>query len=525
MRRLKLVVALFLLVVLGTKCSQNEENPPSVENPSVEILENSTEVIFTRTSPTTVNTEVNIDLDILFRHSEEYSSLGLSKILLNEDDEEISGTVALNHIAADESTSLSIDSGEALFEGLSFDQDQVEEGHYFRFLPFGILPNGEVEEFGNAVEIFPVYNEELSPQSLETGVYTAVNTDTGFTKDVQILWDDTKQLYYITDFGLDWSKWDDFWYGVYFSLEPGESGVSNIGFPGEGEDTGTSLNMKADNGTRESRELRLMPYAYKEGSSTGTFDPETQKLIFENISVTETWWQEDVKDDLNLEFSKKEEDTSEKCRVVQFVYFVEKDFEYKEEEKEAIEQQALLFQKYWHEQLGVTFYLNDPIVETIYAEHESEWYLESPDGIHSDSRWYRLGNIKNEVYLKLDIEDFDSNIRVVNYPTSKHDGRVGGNFGGAWMDADDMWCISGESKSYPYDDENPAHCLGHVVHEFGHVLGLGHEGPNSDCMQYGFYEGTGGAGMCGFSEENVQQILDDPNNEGWFNALPGDTCN
>jgi len=211
-------------------------------------------------------------------------------------------------------------------------------------------------------------------------------------------------------------------------------------------------------------------------------------------------------------------------KVVHFVYFVEADQQYSEAQRDDIERHAFVFQQSWYEQLGVTFYLNDPVVEVIEADHESTWYVETPDDIHTDSRWYRLGNIKKEVYQKLDVRDFDPNHRVVNYPTTRFDGRVGGNFGGIWMDGDDLTCIADDGPTYPYDDGSPAHCLGHPAHEFGHVLGLDHEGPENDCMQYGFYYSSNARQMCDFSEANVQKILDNPSNEGWFQAMPGETC-
>jgi hypothetical protein len=211
-------------------------------------------------------------------------------------------------------------------------------------------------------------------------------------------------------------------------------------------------------------------------------------------------------------------------KVVHFVYFVEADQLFTESQSQDIHDQALAFQQYWYEQLGVTFFLNEPVVDVVMADHDSAWYIETPDGIHGDDRWYRLGNIKTEVYNKLGIQDFDPQHRVVNYPIVRSDGRVGANFGGAWMDGDDMTCMSGATGTYPYDDNNPAHCLGHAAHEFGHILGLDHEGPDTDCMQFGFYNGTGGSGMCDFSPDNVAKILADPDNAGWFGAVPGDTC-
>jgi hypothetical protein len=208
---------------------------------------------------------------------------------------------------------------------------------------------------------------------------------------------------------------------------------------------------------------------------------------------------------------------------VHFVYFVEKDATFSEEQRADVEGQAYAFQQFWFDQLGVTFYLNYPVVDVIMADNDADHYLTTPDGIHNDERWYRLGNVKNEVYEKLGIDNFDSDHRVVNYPTSRHDGRVGGNFGGAWMDGDDLTCIATGGFNYPYDDQNSAHCIGHVAHEFGHVLGLDHEGPNDDCMQYGFYTNDP-EDLCSFSEANVEKILADPDNEGWFEAMPGELC-
>lgn len=210
-------------------------------------------------------------------------------------------------------------------------------------------------------------------------------------------------------------------------------------------------------------------------------------------------------------------------KVVHFVYFVEADQAFDEGQRNDVEKQAFAFQSYWFEQLGVTFYLNEPVVDVIEGDQPASWYLSNPDGIHSDERWYRLGNVKNEVYRKLGISNFDTSHRVVNYPTTRHDGRVGGNFGGAWMDGDDLTCIATNGVNYPYDDGNSAHCMGHVAHEFGHVLGLDHEGPQDDCMQFGFYVSPGGA-MCEFSAANVAKIKADPDNAGWLEAMPGETC-
>jgi hypothetical protein len=215
--------------------------------------------------------------------------------------------------------------------------------------------------------------------------------------------------------------------------------------------------------------------------------------------------------------------TCQNGKVVHFVYFVEADATFSEAQRADVEKQAFAFQEYWFGQLGVTFYLSYPVVTVMMAEHDANWYLTNPDGIHgSDDRWYRLGNVSTEVRTKLGITQ-NPNRRVVNYPTSRHDGRVGANFGGAWMDGDDLTCIADGGFNYPYPDGTSAHCTGHVAHEFGHILGLDHEGPQDDCMQYGFYTNDA-TDLCDFSPDNVAQILANPNNEGWFEAMPGELC-
>lgn len=209
--------------------------------------------------------------------------------------------------------------------------------------------------------------------------------------------------------------------------------------------------------------------------------------------------------------------------VVRFVYFIEQGESFDQARYDAIIEQAFNMQQYWYEQFDGTFYLYNNIVDVIYADHEPNWYLTQNDGIHGDQRWYRLGNIKNEVFRKLDINNFDSQVRVVNYPTTRSDGKVGANFGGAWMDGDDLGCLVGENNgfNYPYPDGIAAHCAGHVAHEFGHVFGLEHSGPDNDCMQWGFYDYLNSGQMCDFFEDNRNIVKNRSQNQPFLIAEPG----
>ncbi len=210
--------------------------------------------------------------------------------------------------------------------------------------------------------------------------------------------------------------------------------------------------------------------------------------------------------------------------VVRFVYFVASDEQFYSAEYEAVKAQAFAMQLFWYEQFGGTFYLYDKAVDVIYGDQTAQWYVSTPDSLHNDERWYRLGNIKKEVYRKLAIADFDPKVRVINYPKARFDGRVGGNFGGAWMDGDDLRCLLGDNNGYtfPYDDANPAHCMGHVAHEFGHIFTLEHTGPNTDCMQYGFYIFSNNGDLCNFSSENRATVKNASVNQPFLAATPGE---
>jgi hypothetical protein len=207
-------------------------------------------------------------------------------------------------------------------------------------------------------------------------------------------------------------------------------------------------------------------------------------------------------------------------KVIRFVYFVERDEELDPAAVANIEEQALALQEFWYEQFGGTFHLAADTVDIVRGDHEASWYDATPNG--EEPRWYRLMNIRAEVRAKLGI-GLDADVRIVGYPSARIDGRVGANrYADAWMDGDDITCVDGSVATTPYSADYPANCLSTVAHELGHVYGLGHEGEEDDCMQFGFYQYVNGSGLCSFAAENRQLVIDDPANEGWLEAEPGD---
>lgn len=117
-------------------------------------------------------------------------------------------------------------------------------------------------------------------------------------------------------------------------------------------------------------------------------------------------------------------------RRVQAVLFVESDKTQTPAMVAGVERHMIRLQGLFRENFGRTFTLANPVVRVLKARQNSNWYINTPDGVHGNTqRWWRLGNIKNEVNERLKRKDFDDRVRIVNYPVGVSDGKVGGNFG------------------------------------------------------------------------------------------------
>ncbi|MEM9133009.1 MAG: hypothetical protein AAF962_08705 [Actinomycetota bacterium] len=207
-------------------------------------------------------------------------------------------------------------------------------------------------------------------------------------------------------------------------------------------------------------------------------------------------------------------------KVLRLVYFIEADAPVDREAPDLIEAQAFALQQFWYEQFGGTFALPAEGVEIVFGDHPAAWYDEMPNG--DEPRWNRLLNVEEEVRAKLGLAD-GQEARMVVYPATRLDGRVGAiRYAGAWMDGDDITCIDGSSATIPYAADYPANCLMTVAHELGHVYGLGHQGDEVYCMQFGFYRYVSGTDNCDFSPLSREMVTSDARNEGWLDAVPGE---
>lgn len=216
----------------------------------------------------------------------------------------------------------------------------------------------------------------------------------------------------------------------------------------------------------------------------------------------------------------------------------------------AVLQQLRFVQQEFFSNFGATFELDRSPVRIVSADHPGDYYENTiSSAIPGNSRvhrFWRLENIREEVIRKLQLDD---EVRVLVYPTSKRDGKVGAYVNtpigqGAYMDFDDLTCRYNGGESTPFGDGTESvsninslfwdgnqnawseelfltvtyfdillsHfyfqvCGAHELHELGHVFGLSHEGPSDDCMQFGFYKDFApSSGVCKFSQSNRDKV-------------------
>lgn len=192
----------------------------------------------------------------------------------------------------------------SLFENVPFPQDSLKPGYYFQINTIMFLENGDsvTATSGN-------YNVTLNLSGfcplpvVRTGIWTARNNGTSFTKDVIIrnpspFVTDDEGRYWLSDFGLDWSTWNDVWYSLEFKLECPRGDNPNQYFinlmPEGNYDTGTALTSTDRSGSSASKTVRVMPYQYKSDTEAyGYYDAETEQIVFKNVSVVDSWWNTD----------------------------------------------------------------------------------------------------------------------------------------------------------------------------------------------------------------------------------------
>lgn len=160
-------------------------------------------------------------------------------------------------------------------------------------------------------------------------------------------------------------------------------------------------------------------------------------------------------------------------------------------------------QKYYLQELGKTFKVNDPIVETINGDHPASWYTNTVNG--SDSYWYTVNNMEEEVKRKMGTRAKDSRWLVVSYVSATGNG--GGSPGNVSLTSHDADGAAGKRS------EPMSRWYGGMVHEMGHLFGLP-DSPGDDPtpMSADFYNYPD----THFSQAYKNQILNNTYNQGFL---------
>jgi hypothetical protein len=121
-------------------------------------------------------------------------------------------------------------------------------------------------------------------------------------------------------------------------------------------------------------------------------------------------------------------------------------------------------QRYYQQELGKTFRLNDTVVQVVTGEHVKSWYENTPNG--GDRYWWAVFNMQQELLRRFDVKAPDSRWLNVGEVIAEGQG-AGGGGGGGWVilcqhDADGAAGMGGPMNRW----------YGGMVHELGHAFGL-----------------------------------------------------
>lgn len=249
-------------------------------------------IAFTKNPDETITGDVDVSGEFFVTTSGLYDRVILIKSLLNSANEELESVLQERDLPFNESISFSISSAEELFEGFETNINDLTVGSKFQLVPYGITPEADTIAVQTPITLDADYIAFCEIPNLELGTWIVTNTSTLFSKEVELFWDEVWGQYVFTDFGIDWSNWNDFWYGTMFTLtcplvdgDPVEVNLSGIGI-----DTTDEFVMLDDAGVSDTRNLRRMPYIYKEDSPKGYYDSDTGEIVFKDVSVTDAWW-------------------------------------------------------------------------------------------------------------------------------------------------------------------------------------------------------------------------------------------
>ncbi|MDX3453723.1 hypothetical protein PV396_17480 [Streptomyces sp. ME02-8801-2C] len=122
-------------------------------------------------------------------------------------------------------------------------------------------------------------------------------------------------------------------------------------------------------------------------------------------------------------------------------------------------------QRYYRQELGTTFKLNNPAVEVVQGNHPRSWYENTANG--GEQYWWVVFNMQQELMARLGLRSPDPRWLCVGEISAEKAGVSGGGGGGGWVilsghDADGAAGTNGAMNRW----------YGGMVHELGHAFGL-----------------------------------------------------
>jgi hypothetical protein len=163
-------------------------------------------------------------------------------------------------------------------------------------------------------------------------------------------------------------------------------------------------------------------------------------------------------------------------------------------------------QRFYFQEIGQTFHLNNPVVEVCVGDHNRNWY-ETDTSITTDPYWISVYNGAAELKRKYGLQDYDPRWVIVEEISSEGTG-AGGGGGGHWVllskhDVDGAAGINGAMGRW----------YGGMVHELGHAFLL----PDSTStdgtpMSASFYDYPN----CHFTQAQKDGMLTASLNAGFF---------
>jgi hypothetical protein len=121
--------------------------------------------------------------------------------------------------------------------------------------------------------------------------------------------------------------------------------------------------------------------------------------------------------------------------------------------------------RFYQQELGVTFTLNNPVAEVVEGLHDRAWYEDTPNG--NQPYWWVVFNMQQELLARFGLRAPDSRWLCVGEISAEKQGVSGGGGGSGWVilsghDADGAAGINGPMNRW----------YGGMVHELGHAFGL-----------------------------------------------------